>query len=249
MIRGLYNHLDQHLKDLNDKFKKDEIALRNEVDSEIKTQMLHKLKELKYTQTELYGCDFLYELGKLTIYRNLDFSPQIPKIIKYDLANIKNIDKNICSYEGFFDNIFKLNDDMELKREDEYIVGIMGNIKFNNNSYKMEWDTNGELKVISNYLNYYKVINQYNSSSVNNNKKFNERFQLKCIRKNDMKMFDEQIDIIHSIFYKVNILITNIDNSNINTYKQLDTSYDLDIYNSIGEDYNNYGNPYRYKYL
>ena len=232
MIRGLYNHLDQHLKDLNDKFKKDEIALRNEVDSEIKMQMLNKLKELKYTQTELYGCDFLYELGKLTIYRKLDSSPQIPKIITYDLVTIKNIDKNICSYEGFFDNISKLNDDVELKREDEYIVGIMGNIKFN--SYNNgQSNANIELKVISNYLNYYTVINQYNSSAENYDKKFNERFQLKCIRKNNMKMFDEQIDIIHSIFYKVNILITNTNNSNINTCQQLDTSYDLDIYNSI----------------
>jgi hypothetical protein len=238
MIRGLYQHLDTHLTELEEKFKKDEITLRNKVDLEIKSQMAQKLKELKYTQTDLYRGDFLYELGKLTIFRDLrtalnytasSYSIYNTNPISYKFD--KKIDgesnelwTDICNYAGFFNNISKLNAD-KLLRDDEHIVGISGKIIFSGNNNSCKKLSSLEIKVISNYLNYYEVIHQYGSSNtmvIN----FNERYQLKCIRKNDMKMFDNQIDIISSTFYKLDIYIPD-------DKFQLYTSYDLDSFNMI----------------
>ena len=252
MIRGLYQHLDTHLQDLEEKFKKDEIALRNKVDLEIKSQMAQKLKEFKYTQTDSYREDFLYELGKLTLFRDRCYGNNNGVLdINYNF-NTKiggesyGLWTDINKYEGFFNNVSKLNAD-KLLREDEYIVGISGGIIFNwsEDHQYLQTENKGiklgtlNLKVISNYLNYYEVLNQYDFSNANIGRTFNDRFQLKCIRKNDMKMFDNQIDIINSTFYKVDISITyspspynGNNNRPVNTY-HLYTSYDVESFNMI----------------
>jgi len=234
MIRGLYQHLDTHLQDLEEKFKKDEISLRNKVDLEIKSQMAQKLKEFKYTQTDSYRKDFLYELGKLSLYRKINDSDTI----NYNFNKKPELWTDICKYEGFFNNVSKLNAD-KLLREDEYIVGILGSISFSN-QINYNGSNNGirlitlNLKVISNYLNYYEVINQYDLSNANIGRPFDQRFQLKCIRKNDMKMFDNQIDIISSTFYKIEILINvPTQNNTARSKYNLDTSYDVESFNMI----------------
>ena len=227
MIRGLYQHLDSHLHELEEKFKKDEIELREKVDLEIKSQMSQKLKELKYTQTDLYRGDFLYELGKLSLYRNINDSTKID----YNFNKKTELWTDICKYEGFFNNISKLNAD-KLLREDEYIVGISGSVSFSKEIGIKLISIN--INLISNYLNYYDVINQYNFNNVNIGRPFDERFQLKCIRKNDMKMFDNQIDIISSTFYKLEILINVPSQHNTARSKyNLDTCYDVNSFNMI----------------
>lgn len=251
MIRGLYQHLDTHLQDLEEKFKKDEISLRNKVDMEIKSQMAQKLKEFKYTQTDSYREDFLYELGKLSLYRDRSHCHNKGVLDINYMFNTKiggesyGLWTDINKYEGFFNNLSKLNAD-KLLREDEYIVGISGGIHFNwsEDHPHLQTEYKGirlgtiNLKVISNYLNYYEVLNQYDFSNANIGRPFDERFQLKCIRKNDMKMFDNQIDIINSTFYKVDISILfspshrNGHNNNPITY-HLYTNYDVDSFNMI----------------
>ena len=105
MIRGLYQHLDNHLLELEEKFRSDEMALRNKVDIEIKSQMSKKLKELKYDQTDLYNIDFLYELGKLAMFRVISpqgeryINPQQYKMDKKIGGEANGLWDNICIYE------------------------------------------------------------------------------------------------------------------------------------------------------
>ena len=75
MIRGLYQQMDNQLKELEEKFKKDEYDLREKIDKEIKQQMSDKLKKLKYTNSDIYKEDFLYDFGKNNMYRTLSKQP------------------------------------------------------------------------------------------------------------------------------------------------------------------------------
>ena len=59
MIRQIYNSLDIQLKELKDKYERDESLLRKKIDLEIKEQMSLKLKELNYDQTKNYMSGFL----------------------------------------------------------------------------------------------------------------------------------------------------------------------------------------------
>ena len=237
MIRGLYQHLDNHLLELEEKFRSDEMALRNKVDIEIKSQMSKKLKELKYDQTDLYNIDFLYELGKLAMFRVISpqgeryINPQQYKMDKKIGGEANGLWDNICIYEGFYNNISKLNAD-KLLDEDEYIIGIIGKLNLYNNNSSINIG-NVDLKVITNYLNYYEVINQYPYDNSNINKKFNERYQLKTIRKNNMRLFDKQIDIINATFDKIDNQIYYKNGSNNEYTYHIYTHYDIDRYNFI----------------
>ena len=253
MIRGLYSNMDKYFKDLEDKFKKDEMELRIKIDSEIKSQMADKLKKINYNNTENYKSDFLESISLITSHLSYDYNTYKNPINNYGLHfdyNRTNIE-DILSFHGFFENITELNHDCSLY-QDEYIIGFIGNISFQNNnipnnSYNNQGLSNKKigcrftdikLKVITNYLNFYDVINQYDLGQINNNKQFNERFQLKLIRKNDMKLFDKQIDIIVSIFGRIQLFFTEqlTTSQNYETvYYNFYTYYDNDISNYINE--------------
>jgi len=251
MIRGLYTHLDEHLKELEDKFKKDEMELRHKIDVEIKSQMSAKLKALDYKQTENYKQTFLYDISQSTLYRDLNITSndgyyQGQTDIKYNLVEISNsLLTNCRTYYYFFNNLHLLNDDILLQK-DEYIIGFIGHVNVNHGinqhhcSYQSNYDimlNQQNLKFITNYFNYYDIIEQYNFQIPN--KIFNERYQLKRNIQNDMKLFDEQIDIVISSFTKLQIHITitnhnsrNSANNIINKYI-LYTLYDTDVINIV----------------
>jgi len=210
MIRGLYNQMDIQLKELEEKYKKDEHDLREKIDKEIKQQMSDKLKKLKYTNSDIYKEDFLYDFGKNNMYRTLiGQSATFINITINDTTNtmIREPD-NILSYYGFFNNIQLLNNDISLN-SDEYVIGIYGEI-----GYTFKIGVGGgivmnsiNIIVITNYLNKYQIINQYPVDK-EHHRKFNERFQLKLIKKNSIKLFDSQADDINSSFNKININVT-----------------------------------------
>jgi len=220
MIRGLYQHMDQHFKNLEEKFKKDELELRIKFDKEIKNQMSKKLKELKYKNSDIYKEDFLYEIGKTTMFRNLDKGSNENNKFSYNFTVGNQNPNDIFSFYGFFNNISKLNNDVSLN-DDEYVIGLFGSINFSSD-YKYRLKGMLNLKVITNYLNVYSIIKQYNDNNGNLNKGFNETFQLKNIRKNDMKLFDEQVDNIITIFNKITLIFdgnyNGCDKNNYTTY-------------------------------
>ena len=212
MIRGLYQQMDNQLKELEEKFKKDEYDLREKIDKEIKQQMSDKLKKLKYTNSDIYKEDFLYDFGKNNMYRTL--SQQTPSHEQNNLYIHITINKdpnrdadNILSYYGFFNNIQLLNNDISLN-SDEYVIGIYGDINYTiNTGSNIGIVMNSiNIMVITNYLNKYQIINQY-SVHKEQHRKFNERFQLKLIKKNSIKLFDSQVDDINNSFNKININI------------------------------------------
>ena len=245
MIRGLYNHLDTHLKELEDKFKKDEIELRQKMDVEIKSQMSSKLKELNYKQTENYKHRFLYDISQSTLYRAFNglyiennYSGNYGREqtdIKYKLEEISSsLLTNCISYHYFFNNLHLLNND-KLLQKDEYIIGFIGHINVSNHnsgSYNISIGASKELQFITNYLNCYDIILQYNHQITN--KTFNERYQLKRDVQNDMKLYDEQIDIITSSFSKLQIYIqTSQSSSSIYNNYIFYTLYDEDVIKAV----------------
>ena len=253
MIRGLYQQMDNQLKELEEKFKKDEYDLREKIDKEIKQQMSDKLKKLKYTNSDIYKEDFLYDFGKNNMYRTL--SQQTPSHEQNNLYIHININKdpnrdadNILSYYGFFNNIQLLNNDISLN-SDEYVIGIYGDINYTiNTGSNIGIVMNSiNIMVITNYLNKYKIINQYPVDK-EQHRKFNERFQLKLIKKNSIKLFDSQVDDINSSFNKININITEQQSNQkyytltTHYYPEIITIIDLskkhEIYKKTLEKYN-----------
>jgi hypothetical protein len=241
MICGLYKNIDEHFADLTEKFKKDEEEIRNNLDLEIKKQMRNKLKELNFSVTDIYQEDFLYEMGQLVTNLSFERFPNFPIIYNRNREFLnKQLGKPISendtySYEGFFNKIAILNTDISL-RKDEYIVGIYGIIEIYEQSTCENFKiTNLELNVITNYLNLYKILNQYDFSYDNKDKKFNEIYQLKNINKNNMKLHDAQIDIITSIFHRVEIKCTKTISNELRT-SSLYTSYDKEVFEIIESD-------------
>lgn len=223
MIRGLYEHMDSHLKELEEKFKKDECELREKIDKEIKQQMSDKLKTLKYTNSDIYKEDFMYNFGKINMCRDIYNNPSINQsqsitINIKDNSNRRREPNNILSYYGFFNNIQLINNDSALKNG-EYVIGIYGDLNITIDHQYSDYIRSINIIVITNYLNKYKIINQY-PINTEKHKKFNERYQLKVIKKNSMKLFDSQVDNINNIFNKINIYIVKQNQHQHNdTYK------------------------------
>ena len=96
MIRQIYNSMDNQLKELQEKYRQDEILLRKKIDTEIKQQMSVKLKELNYKQTENYMEDFLKG------YSYFILNSSINSFIKRYGNTTTN---DYSSFSGFFDNI------------------------------------------------------------------------------------------------------------------------------------------------
>lgn len=116
MIRQIYNSMDNQLKELQEKYRQDEILLRKKIDTEIKQQMSEKLKELNYKQTENYMEDFLKGYSYFILNSSINC-----------YGNTTTNDYS--SFRGFFDNIHLLNNDESLY-EDEYIIGLYGDITY-----------------------------------------------------------------------------------------------------------------------
>ena len=237
MIRGIYNELDKQIQEFQEKFKRDEEALRQQIDLEIKQQMSDKLKALDYTQTPNYHSNFLDILGKCASDGKVNYT-KINSSTNFEF-NIKNEKNKAHTYSGFFYNLNNLNKDNSLK-VDEYIIGIYGscNVNHSSNQYGTTQDYMLSIKkiiVITNYLNIFQIITQYDNRDINLGKKFNEKYQLKEIRKNDMLLFDRQIDIIFNIFQKIKIECNfsqpNCNPSNI--YQFGETFYNKTYYEEI----------------
>ena len=114
---------------------------------------------------------------------------------------------------GFFRQLAKFNDYPEL-REDEYMVGIFGEVGSNYFQMHAKKDavplfSTKHLYLISNYLNVYLVINQYDLTNANFSKSFEERYRLRKHQTRDFRLFDSQIDIISSVFQQVDIELKN----------------------------------------
>ena len=187
MIRNLYQKLDDRLNELEEKFKLDEQKIRNEIDREIKSQMIEKLKKKNIKKTEDYGKSFLDIFGKCNSLISLGSgSTDNYGMFYYSSVNesyIKGIiSENIHTPKGFFYNLNKLNDDKSLQK-DEYIIGIYGDMNIYYSSLSFYSNNLDNIILISNYYNSYQLINQYPYSQNQTNKKFNEVYQLKLLKK------------------------------------------------------------------
>lgn len=236
MIRGIYNELDKQMREFQEKFIRDEEELRKQIDLQIKQQMCDKLKALDYSQTPKYHSDFLDVLGKCAALGKAKVPPTNPVPLLFEVEKEKT---RPHTYSGFFYNLSNLNKDSSLKF-DEYIIGVYGvcNVTHTSNNYGTPQEHMLSIKkiiVITNYLNIFEIINQYDNRDINLNKSFNERYQLKEVRKNDMLLFDKQIDTIVNIFQKIKIECNfsqpNCNPSNIYPYGE--TLYNKTYYQEI----------------
>ena len=116
MIRNLYQKLDDRLNELEEKFKLDEQKIRNEIDKEIKSQMIEKLKKKNIKKTEDYGKSFLDIFGKCNSLISLE-SQRTENYGMFYYGSVGSYIKSIISEYiftpiGFFYNLNKLNDDL-----------------------------------------------------------------------------------------------------------------------------------------
>tara|TARA_Y100000389_G_scaffold187204_1_gene208386 strand:- start:282 stop:1157 length:876 start_codon:yes stop_codon:yes gene_type:complete len=237
MIRNLYQKLDDRLNELEEKFKLDEQKIRNEIDKEIKSQMIEKLKKKNIKKTQDYGKSFLDIFGKCNSLISLG-SGRTENYGMFNYGSINDsyiksiISENIHTTRGFFYNLNKLNDDKSLQK-DEYIIGIYGDMNINyssSSSYSSNLGNLDNIILISNYYNSYQLINQFPYSQNQTNKKFNEVYQLKLLKKNNIILQDELIDYVSNIFNKVNI---KLNQSSGNTILNFHTLYNLSVYDSF----------------
>ena len=203
MIRQIYNSMDNQLKELQEKYRQDEILLRKKIDTEIKQQMSEKLKELNYKQTENYMEDFLKGYSYFILNSSINC-----------YGNTTTNDYS--SFRGFFDNIHLLNNDESLY-EDEYIIGLYGDITYNV-PQQQQFSTRAmfqriTITFITNYLDIFELVVQFPFNNFSSHR-FNTIFNLKEIGRNDIKLFDRQIDIISSVFNRLKFDIINYNGPN-----------------------------------
>lgn len=257
MIRNLYQKLDDRLNELEEKFRLDEQKIKNEIDKEIKSQMIEKLKKKNIKKTQDYGKNFLDIFGKCNSLISLGSqTTENYGMFNYGRMNESYIEsiisENIHTTRGFFYILNKLNDDKSLQK-DEYIIGIYGDMNINYSSslsYSNNYNNLGNLDniiLISNYYNSYQLINQYPNSQNQTNKKFNEVYQIKLLKKNNIILQDELIDYINNIFNKVNIKLNQQNQGSGNKVLNFHTLYDISVYDSfmynlLQYNYNSYSN-------
>ena len=201
MIRQIYNSMDNQLKELQEKYRQDEILLRKKIDTEIKQQMSVKLKELNYKQTENYMEDFLEGYSYFILNSCINC-----------YGNTSTNDFSLFS--GFFDNIHLLNNDESLY-EDEYIIGLYGDITYSEPRQQQPMGMFQSINItfITNYLDIFELVVQFPFTNFSGHN-FNTIFNLKEIGRNDIKLFDRQIDIISSVFNRLNFDIINFNGAN-----------------------------------
>ena len=187
-----------------------------EVDTKSGMKIKQRLQKEGYTHTENYKRDFLEILGKNTLTGNLDFINTIElerQDCHFNKTGIAQEPALPYTLSGFFQELPRFNDYAELGKN-EYIVGIYGDVSSNYFQMDSKKDTvplmsTQNLYLISNYLNIYLVINQYDLSETNFSKSFEERYRLRKCQAHEFHLFDSQIDIISSVFQKVNVELKN----------------------------------------
>ena len=182
------------------------------------TEMKSKVQMEGYTTSGNYHRDFLEVIAQSAINNQLNYLNTIDidrQLIHFKATEMEDGSLPAHTLNGFFRQIHKFNDYEELK-EDEYFVGLYGNV--NSNYFKMDAKTTpscvlgvNKLYLISNYLNIFSVVNQYDLTPQNLDKTFEERYRLWPQKQNNVLLFDSQIEDISTCFQNLNVELTNMD--------------------------------------
>lgn len=177
-----------------------------------------KTQQNGYTNTPDYNKNFLEVVAQSVINNKLIYpnTHDIDRqLIHFKVEEIEDASLPAHTLCGFFKQLHKFNGYAELK-DDEYFIGLYGNV--NSNYFKMDDMTSPtcvlsvkKLFLISNYLNVYSVVTQYDLTPQNLNKTFEERYRLWPQKQNNILLFDSQIDSISSCFQHLNVELTNMD--------------------------------------
>lgn len=236
MIRNLYQELDSQLSDFHLQFQNAQESLRTKFDLEIKTQMANLPDKIHKTYTPSYQKDFLDIIGKNTFHNKIQTTANFKPIL-HSGTSPTSVNQPFY-YSSFFYNLELLNQD-SLLRDDEYIVGVYGFITCHRTTHVRsqtpeELVCRFQLNVITNYLNLYRVNapNGGNLTQHNYHKTFQERYQLKEVRKNNLLLSDREIDIITSIYHKIKIVFQGFHQDSLNL------KYGFTIFEKSGDENN-----------